>query len=312
MGDNILITGGAGYVGSIMVPELLKAGHKVTVVDNFMFRQNTLLDCCAYDGFQVVRGDARDRGLMAKMVKGKDYIFPLAALVGVPLCNRDEIGTVSTNSDAVRLLCELASAEQRIMIPVTNSGYGVGKAGVFCTEKTPLNPISTYGRTKVEAEEAVLSRKNSISFRLATVFGMSPRMRMDLLVNDFTFRAVRDRFIGIFEGHFKRNFVHVRDVARAFQHGMANFELMRGEAYNVGLSEANLSKLELCARIKELVPELVYLEAPVGEDPDKRNYIVSNEKLEKTGFKTAHNLELGIRELIKGYTILSPNIYANV
>lgn len=312
MSHNILVTGGAGYIGSLMVPELLKAGHKVTVLDSFLFRQNSLLDCCAMDSFKVVRGDARDRELMAGLVRGKDYIFPLAALVGVPLCNRDELGTISTNRDAIRTLCELASEEQRIIMPVTNSGYGVGEANTFCTENTPLRPISTYGRTKVEAEEAVLRRKNSISFRLATVFGMSPRMRMDLLVNDFTYRAVKDRFIGIFEGHFKRNYLHVRDVARAFIHGMANFERMRGEPYNVGLSDANLSKLELCARIKEQVPDLVYMEAPIGEDPDKRNYIVSNEKIEKTGFRTAHSLEMGIRELIKGYTILSANQYANV
>ncbi len=308
----VLVTGGAGYLGSILVPELLKLGHRVTVLDNFMFQQNSLLECCAYENFDVVRGDARDEDILKTLLQKVDYIIPLAALVGAPLCSRDKIGTITTIRDAVASIAKLSSKEQRIIIPTTNSGYGVGQKGVYCTEETPLKPISLYGKAKVEAEKIVLDKGNSISFRLATVFGMSPRMRIDLLVNDFTYRAVKDRFVVIFEGHFKRNYVHIRDVARAFIHAVDNFDTMKNEPYNVGLSDANLSKLELCVKIKEQVPDFVYLESPVGEDPDKRDYIVSNEKIEKTGFKTIYSLEMGIKELIKGYRIITNSRYSNV
>jgi len=309
---SVLVTGGAGYLGSILVPELLKLGHRVTVLDNFMFQQNSLLECCAYENFDVVRGDARDEDILKTLLQKVDYIIPLAALVGAPLCSRDKIGTITTIRDAVASVVKLSSKEQRIIIPTTNSGYGVGQKGVYCTEETPLKPISLYGKAKVEAEKIVLDRGNSISFRLATVFGMSPRMRIDLLVNDFTYRAVKDRFVVIFEGHFKRNYVHIRDVARAFIHAVDNFDTMKNEPYNVGLSDANLSKLELCVKIKEQVPDFVYLESPVGEDPDKRDYIVSNEKIEKTGFKPIFSLEMGIKELIKGYRIITNSRYSNV
>ncbi len=308
----VLVTGGAGYLGSILVPELLKLGHRVTVLDNFMFQQNSLLECCAYENFDVVRGDARDEDILKTLLQKVDYIIPLAALVGAPLCSRDKIGTITTIRDAVASIVKLSSKEQRIIIPTTNSGYGVGQKGVYCTEETPLKPISLYGKAKVEAEKIVLDKGNSISFRLATVFGMSPRMRIDLLVNDFTYRAVKDRFVVIFEGHFKRNYVHIRDVARAFIHAVDNFDTMKNEPYNVGLSDANLSKLELCVRIKEQVHDFVYLESPVGEDPDKRDYIVSNEKIEKTGFKPIYSLEMGIKELIKGYRIITNSRYSNV
>lgn len=312
MKSTVLVTGGAGYLGSVLVPELLRLGHKVTVLDTFMFGQNSLVDCCADDNFDVARGDARDEDVLKGLLKKADYIIPLAALVGAPLCGRDKTGTITTNRDAIASLTRLASKEQRLIMPTTNSGYGIGQKGIFCTEETPLNPISLYGKAKVEAEKIVLDRGNSISFRLATVFGMSPRMRIDLLVNDFTYRAVRDRFVVVFEGHFKRNYIHIRDVARAFIHGMDNFDAMKNEAYNVGLSDANLSKLELCAKIKEQVGDFVYLEAPIGEDPDKRDYIVSNEKVEKAGFKPAWSLEMGIKELIKGYKIISNSKYSNV
>ena len=308
----VLVTGGAGYLGSILVPELLTLGHRVTVLDNFMFQQNSLLECCAYENFDVVRGDARDEDILKTLLQKVDYIIPLAALVGAPLCSRDKIGTITTIRDAVASIVKLSSKEQRIIIPTTNSGYGVGQKGVYCTEETPLKPISLYGKAKVEAEKIVLDKGNSISFRLATVFGMSPRMRIDLLVNDFTYRAVKDRFVVIFEGHFKRNYVHIRDVARAFIHAVDNFDTMKNEPYNVGLSDANLSKLELCVKIKEQVPDFVYLESPVGEDPDKRDYIVSNEKIEKTGFKPIYSLEMGIKELIKGYRIITNSRYSNV
>ena len=308
----ILITGGAGYIGSILTPTLLSLGHQVTVLDNFYFGQATLLDCCQYDNFQVVRGDCRDEATVKPLVAKADVIIPLAALVGVPLCNTDAIATRTTNQEAVEMICRLAGVEQWVIMPVTNSGYGVGEKGKFCTEDTPLRPISTYGVTKVKAEEAVLSRKNSISFRLATVFGTSPRMRIDLLVNDFVHRAVNDRAVVIFEGHFKRNYIHIRDVVRAFLHALANFDKMKGKPYNVGLDEANLSKLELCAVIKQHLPKFVFLEAPVGEDPDKRDYIVSNARLAATGFKTEWPLDRGIKELIKGYTIIRNSVYSNV
>ncbi len=308
----ILITGGAGYIGSVLTLKLLEAGHEVTVLDSFIFRQNSLADCCCHDSFSVVRGDCRDEGLIRKLLAAADVVIPLAALVGAPLCNNDKIGTKTINQEAVELLCRLASRQQRFLMPVTNSGYGIGEAGKFCTEETPLRPISLYGVTKVEAEKAVLARENSITFRLATVFGMSPRMRLDLLVNDFVYRAVNDRAILIFEGHFKRNYIHIRDVARVFEFGIDNFESMKGKPYNVGLDDANLSKLELCAEIRKLIPGFVYVEAPIGEDPDKRDYIVSNARLAATGFKTEWCLDRGIRELMKGYTILKNSIYSNV
>jgi len=309
---NILVTGGAGYLGSIMVPAFLDAGHKVTVLDNFMFKQNPLAHVCANPDFDVVRGDARDEGLIKGLVKDADVVIPLAALVGAPLCNNDKIGTETINRDAVIMMLKLLSKDQRILMPITNSGYGIGEKGKFCTEETPLRPISLYGTTKVEAEAAALERGNAISFRLATVFGMAPRFRLDLLVNDFVYRAVHDRAVVLFEADFKRNYIHIRDVARAFLHGLDNFEAMKNEPYNVGLSDANLSKRELCEKIHEHVPSFVFMEAPIGEDPDKRDYIVSNEKIEKTGFKPAYSLDDGIRELIKGYRMIRNSQYGNV
>lgn len=309
---NILVTGGAGYLGSIMVPALLDAGHRVTVLDSFMFRQTPLSHVCAHPGFDIVRGDARDEQTLRPLVKSADVVIPLAALVGAPLCDADTLAATSTNRDSVVTLLRLLSKEQRVMMPVTNSGYGIGEQGKFCTEDTPLRPISLYGRTKVEAEQAVLERGNAISFRLATVFGMAPRMRVDLLVNDFVYRAVNDRAVVLFEPHFKRNYIHIRDVARAFLHGLANFDGMKERPYNVGLSDANLSKWELCERIRTHLPKFVFLEAPIGEDPDKRDYIVSNERIERTGYRPAYGLDDGIRELIKGYRMLRNGVHGNI
>lgn len=309
---NILITGGAGYIGSVLTPVLLEAGHRVTVLDRFQYRQNSLTDCCHYDTFSVVRGDVRDDALLKTLLKNADAVIPLAALVGAPLCAQDPAAAKAINQDAVETICRLASKDQWILMPMTNSGYGIGDSGAYCTEDSPLRPISLYGVTKVEAEKSVLARDNGLTFRLATVFGVSPRMRTDLLVNDFVYRALIDHGILIFEGHFKRNYIHIRDVARVFLHGLEHFETMRGKTFNVGLDEANLSKLELCAEIKKQIPQFVYVEAAVGEDPDKRDYIVSNARLAATGFKTEWPLERGIRELIKGYTILRNNVYGNV
>ena len=309
---NVLITGGAGYIGSVLTPQLLQAGHQVTVLDSFAFRQASLTDCCHYDAFQVVRGDCRDEALVRKLLAHADVVIPLAAVVGAPLCAKDPIGARTINREAVELICRLASREQRIMMPVTNSGYGIGEKSGYCTEESPLRPISLYGVTKVEAERAVLAHENSLTFRLATVFGMSPRMRIDLLVNDFVYRAVNDRAVLIFEGHFKRNYIHIRDVARVFLYALDHFEEMKGKPYNVGLDEANLSKLELCAEIKRQIPEFVYVEAAIGEDPDKRDYIVSNARLAAAGFKTEWPLDRGIRELIKGYVVLRDRLYCNI
>ena len=312
MPTKVLVTGGAGYLGSVLVPRLLRDGFHVTVLESFLFGQNSLMDACPFDGFRVIRGDCRDERTLKEALQGQDILIPLAALVGAPLCNQDQTGALSTNQTSVELLCRLASKNQAILYPTTNSGYGVGEKGKFCTEETPLRPISLYGTTKVRAEEAVLSRGNSLTFRLATVFGASPRMRIDLLVNDFVYRAVHDRAVLIFEGHFKRNYIHIQDVARAFLHAIANFSSMQGKPYNVGLEEANLSKLELCAKIREQLPKFVFVEAPIGEDPDKRDYIVSNQRILSTGFRTEWDLDRGIRELIKVFTILRQSKYANV
>ncbi len=308
----ILVTGGAGYIGSTLVPMLLNKGHDVTVVDNFMYNQTSLLDCCHDEKLKIVRGDARDKELISKCIENADVIFPLACLTGAPICSRDPIGARTTNFDAVKMILDLRRNDQKVIFPTTNSGYGIGQKGIHCTEETPLNPISLYGRLKVEIERQILDSGNCITLRLATAMGISPRMRLDLLVNDFTYRAVTDRFLVLFEAHFKRNFVHVRDISRAFIHCIENFDKMKDAPYNVGLSDANLSKLELCEEIEKQVPGFYFVEAKIGEDPDKRDYIVSNAKIEKTGFKPKTSLQDGIRELIKGYQILKRNQFSNL
>ncbi|MBD3769890.1 MAG: NAD(P)-dependent oxidoreductase [Rhodobacterales bacterium] len=308
----ILITGGAGYIGSTMVPRLLEQGHEVTVLDTFERGTTELAAVCANENFTPIKGDARDTRLLDELVPQADVLIPLAALVGAPLCKLDPIAAKTLNQDAVVDLVKRTSKDQKVVFPVTNSGYGIGESGKFCTEESPLNPISLYGVTKVEAEKAVLDNGNGVTLRLATVFGMAPRMRLDLLVNDFTWRAVTDRAVVIFEGHFKRNYIHVRDVVKGFEHAIANFDTMRGEAYNLGLSDANLSKIELCQKIQEHVPSFVYLEAPIGEDPDKRDYIVSNEKVEATGWRPDWSLDRGIAELLRGYKMIRNSRYSNV
>ncbi len=308
----VLVTGGAGYLGSILVPELLKKGYEVTVVDNFMYNQTPLLDCCCDEKLSIIRGDVRDKELISKNLRDVDFIIPLACLTGAPLCARDTIGAQTINFDAVKMLLDLKSDKQGMIFPTTNSGYGIGQEGVHCTEETPLNPISLYGKLKVDIEKLILDVGNGITLRLATVFGISPRMRFDLLVNDFSYRAVTDRALVLFEAHFKRNFVHVRDIARVFIHCIENFDKMKDEPYNIGLSDANLSKWELCEEIKKQVPDFYFVEAKIGEDPDKRNYVVSNAKIEATGFKTNYSLQAGIRELAKGFQVVRRNQYANV
>ena len=307
----ILVTGGAGYLGSILVPALLARGSSVTVVDSFMYGQTPLLDCCADEKLSIVRGDVRDERLMLPLLKKADVILPLACLVGAPLCAQKPAEARAINLDAILLLLKNASKSQRFISPTTNSGYGVGQAGVFCTEETPMNPISLYGVLKVELEQALLAA-GAVSLRLATVCGVSPRMRLDLLVNDFTYRAVVDRFVVLFEAHFKRNYIHVRDVARAFCHALDHFETMQGQPYNVGLSDANLSKMELCLEIQKQVPDFTIMEAPIGKDPDQRNYVVSNAKIEATGYKPQVSIQRAIAELVKGYQVVRRNQHANV
>lgn len=308
----ILVTGGAGYLGSILVPLLLTEGHQVTVLDNFMYHQTALLDCCYHPKFTVIRGDVRDERILGKLVPQADAIIPLACLTGAPICARDPHTARAVNYDAVRAVAELKSQSQLLIFPSTNSGYGIGHADIYCDEDTPLRPVSLYGRLKVEIESLLLDRGDCVTFRFATLFGCSPRMRLDLLVNDFTYRAVVDRFVVLFEPHFKRNYLHVRDAARAFIHALENYDTMRGRPYNVGLSDANLSKWELCEAIQKYVTTFHFFAAEVGEDPDKRNYVVSNERIEATGFKPLARLEDGIQELIKAYQILRRNQYANV
>lgn len=308
----ILVTGGAGYLGSTIVPDLLHAGCHVTVLDNFMYRQTSLNHVCHHPSFSVVKGDIRVKDVVAPLLKSSDIVIPLAALVGAPLCKQNSVGATTINRDAVFMMLGLLSKEQWVLMPTTNSAYGSGDANHFCTEESPLNPISQYAREKVEVEKRLMEHPNAISFRLATVFGMSPRMRIDLLVNDFTYRAVHDRFVVLFESSFKRNYIHVRDVSRAFQHAITNFDRMKGQIYNVGLSDANVSKKELCERIQKQVPDFVFLEAPFAKDPDQRNYIVSNAKIEATGFMPEYSLDCGIAELIKGYTMIRNTRYGNV
>ena len=310
--SKILITGGAGYIGSVLTPKLLELGHDVTVLDNFLYKQTSLLDCCRYERFHIINGDCRNEETLKKAADDKEFILPLAAIVGFPACLKDEVAAKTLNFGAVESLLKIREKGQKIVYPCTNSGYGLGQGQSYCTEESPIAPVSLYGRTKMAAETAVLSAGDSVTFRFATLFGASPRMRIDLLVNDFVYRAVFDGALVIFEGHFMRNYLHVRDAANAFIFAMEHFDEMNGETYNCGLSDANLSKLELCAKIKEYLPKFTYIEAPVGTDPDKRNYLVSNEKIERLGFRPQYSLDHGIQELIKAYSIIKNSFYGNV
>ncbi len=312
MSLKILVTGGAGYLGSIMIPDLLEAGHEVTVLDSFMYKQASLSHVCWQPKFNVVKGDIRIESTLLPLLKQADVVIPLAALVGAPICNQDPVGATTTNHDAILMMLKHLSKSQMVLMPTTNSAYGSGDEKNFCTEESPLKPISRYAIEKVEIEKHLMQHPNAISFRLATVFGMSPRMRIDLLVNDFTYRAVYDRFIVLFESSFKRNYIHVRDVSRVFQHGIANIGRMKGQIYNVGLSDANVSKKELCVAIQKQVPDFVFIDAPVGKDPDQRNYIVSNAKVEATGWKPKFSLDAGIAELLKGFRMMKNTLHGNV
>ncbi|MFB2936495.1 NAD-dependent epimerase/dehydratase family protein [Aerosakkonemataceae cyanobacterium BLCC-F154] len=312
MSSKVLVTGAAGYLGSILCEHLLLAGYQVTAIDNLMYGQNSLFHLCANPAFDFVRGDARNKELMQSLIEKADAIIPLAAIVGAPACERDPWLAKSVNLEAIQLINNLRSPQQLVIYPTTNSGYGTKTGDTYCTEDTPLEPISLYGQTKVQAEIEVLDTANSITLRLATVFGMSPRMRLDLLVNHFVYAAVTDGYLVLFEKDFKRNYIHIRDVADCMIYCIENSEKMVGKAYNAGLDAANLSKEELALKVKEYVPNYYIHFAPIGSDPDKRNYIVSNQRLREAGFEAKRSLDDGIKELLKGYRMMGRSIFKNV
>jgi len=312
MAVQVLVTGGAGYLGSILCEHLLDAGYQVTVIDNLMYRQQSLLHFCAHSNFEFVLGDVRNEELMRRLMKEADVLIPLAAIVGAPACDRDPWEAQSVNLEAVRLLNRLRSPGQLVIFPTTNSGYGTKSGDVYCTEEAPLEPVSLYGQTKVQAEAELLESPKVISLRLATVFGTSPRLRLDLLVNHFVYAAVTDGYIVIFEKDFKRNYIHIRDVADCFIYCIEHAEQMAGRPYNVGLDETNLSKEDLALRIREYVPDFYIHFSEVGSDPDKRNYIVSNQRLREAGFEAQRSLDEGIQELLKGYRMMGRAPFKNI
>jgi nucleoside-diphosphate-sugar epimerase len=308
----ILVTGGAGYIGSVLVPNLLDQGHEVTVIDNFIFKQTSLASSIRKENLHLVFGDVRDENLMQPLLAKADLIIPLAAIVGAPACDSDPVAAQSINKDSILWLLKKLSPNQRIIMPTTNSAYGSGDKNNFCDESSPLNPLSLYARDKVTVEKELMMHPGATSFRLATVFGISPRMRLDLLVNNFTYRAITDGFVVVFEGHFKRNYIHVLDVVQAFNLAISNEKDFAGEIFNVGLSEANISKIELCREIQGVVPNFTFLEAAMGKDPDQRNYVVSNEKIERLGFNPKVSLGSGLQELVKGLEMFNHKPFTNV
>lgn len=307
----ILVTGGAGYLGAVLVPVLLDRGHEVTVLDDFRYSRTSLLACAGRERFTAVAGDVRDERLVRRLVRGADVIVPLAALVGAPACEGASFEAVSINTDAVVMLNRLRARAQRVLFPTTNSGYGKTAGTEACTETSPLRPISLYGRTKVEAEEALLKTENAVTFRLATVFGVSPRLRLDLLVNDFAWRAWRDRSLVLYEPGFVRNFVAVADVARLFAWAVDRDPPLPDGPYNFGLSSANHTKRELCEIIRHVVPEFEWFESAVGTDPDQRNYRVSNEKIEAASFQARTPVIDGVRALVRAFPMIARSAHGN-
>lgn len=305
MSKHVFVPGGAGYLGSILCEHLLDRGYRVTVLDNLMYRSRSLFHLCNNPNFDFVFGDIRNEKLAGELAEKADVVIPLAAIVGAPACDREPEMTVAIHIDAMRALRKYLNNNQLVIYPTTNSGYGTQTGEMYCTEETPLAPISLYGTTKVQAEAEWLEYSNAVTLRLATVFGLAPRMRLDLLVNDFTYKAFTDKYLVIFEKDFKRNYVHIRDVADCFIHCIENSDKMRGRPFNVGLDDANLSKEELALKIKKYVPQLYIHFAPIGSDPDKRNYIVSNQRLREAGFEAKRSLDEGIRELLKGYKMMA-------
>lgn len=326
----ILITGGAGYIGSKLIETLLKGPQhnddgeiinnwldcypdelQITVIDNLLYKQTSLFPFMDDERLTFIKADVRETQKYEKYIKEADVIIPLACIVGAPACDKNPDMAVSVNETMIKWICNIIKPHQKLIFPTTNSGYGIGQDGIYCTEETPLNPISLYGRTKANAEESVI-KVGGVALRLATVFGVSSRMRLDLLVNDFTYKALKDKYIVLFESHFKRNYIHIQDVVNTFIFAINNYELMKGQSFNVGLSSANLSKLELCKLIKKYVSEFHIVTSEIGKDPDQRNYIVSNEKLEALGWQPYFTLNKGIKDLIKIYPMLETNPYTNL
>ena len=307
----ILITGGAGYLGSVIVERLLNVGHEVIVLDKLLFNQTSLLHYTSWPKFKFIYGDVRNEVLLEKLCNEVDAIIPLAAIVGFPACAADPKLAREINFNQIVNIVKFTNGkDKKILYPNTNSGYGIGEGQTECTEESPLNPISVYGQTKCEAENFLKASTDAITFRLATVFGISPRMRTDLLVNDFVYKAITDKYIVIFEKTFKRNFIHIEDVASAFLFMLEHYEEYKGEVFNVGLSDANLSKQELLEKIQGHVKDFAVVYDDYYEDPDKRDYIVSNAKIEATGWLPQWDLDRGIKQLIQGYQMIVPKMGA--
>jgi nucleoside-diphosphate-sugar epimerase len=307
----VLITGGAGYLGSVITGKMLNVGYEVIVLDKLIFNQVSLLNYTSNPKFKFIHGDVRNLTLLERLCNEVDVIIPLAAIVGFPACaSEPELAKEINFKQIVNIVKYCNGKGKKILYPNTNSGYGLGIGQLECDEESPLTPISVYGQTKCEAENFLKTSTDAIIFRLATVFGVSPRMRTDLLVNDFTYKAITDKYIVVFEKSFKRNFIHIQDVANVFLFMLENYDKYKGEIFNVGLSSANLSKQELLEKIQEHVKNFAVSYNDFYEDPDKRNYIVSNTKVESTGWKPEWDLDRGIEELIMSYQMIVPRMGA--
>ena len=307
----ILITGGAGYIGSMLCTKLINFGYQVTVVDLLKYNKSSLNHLYFYKNFKLIVGDIRNKKLMKKLIKKNDFIIPLAGLVGAPLCDKYKKDAISTNLESIKTLRKIVTSKNKIIFLTSNSGYGIGEKNKFCTEESPLKPISLYGKTKCEAESEILKTKNYVCFRLATVFGQSYRMRSDLLVNNFVFNAVKSKKLTIFEPHFRRNFIHINDVVAGILYSIKNFNRLKANVYNLGLSSANLTKYSLAKKIKKKISSLKIKIIKNRKDPDQRDYYVSNKKIEKKGFKAKIKIEDGINELIKIFTNSNDKIINN-
>ena len=309
--QKILITGGAGYIGSKLITRLLDLGFKVTTIDVLKFSSQSLNHLFSNKNFSFIKGDVRDKKLMSKLIKANEFIIPLAALVGAPLCEKNKNEATSVNLKSINYLMQSVNKKNKVIYLTTNSGYGIGEKNKYCDEKSELKPISLYGRTKVEAEEIVMRSTNSVAFRLATVFGYSYRMRTDLLVNNFVFNAVKEKKLTIYEPHFRRNYIHINDVVEGIVYSIKNFNKLKSNVYNLGLSSANLTKLMLAKKIKKQVSKLKIKIVKNKKDPDQRDYYVSNKKIENKGFRATTKIEDGINELIKIFTNSKEKIINN-